>query len=232
VAYAEPPTVCTITPDDPLISEAVKKQYLKETRDAVMEWQYKIQAIAKNPSNWKINYVEDKSGCDVDIYFKRAYEDTTLSFHADVLGVYENGIIELYFQEYSTCGEHGEIRCYYDDVIPARELGITAKHEFGHALGLGHYKGGYDVHGVALSIMNPMTNRINDSNEITAIDTQSVITLYGQEGFTKKLPEFQTPQKIPDWIKQNAKWWSEGKITDGEYLEAIRYLINQKIIIL
>lgn len=35
---------------------------------------------------------------------------------------------------------------------------------------------------------------------------------------------------IPSWIKNNAKWWSEGSISDLEYVRAIEYLINQGII--
>ncbi len=35
---------------------------------------------------------------------------------------------------------------------------------------------------------------------------------------------------IPSWIKNNAKWWSDGIISDSEYVSAIEYLINQGII--
>ena len=35
---------------------------------------------------------------------------------------------------------------------------------------------------------------------------------------------------IPSWIKMNAKWWSEGKISDVEYVAGIEYLVNQGII--
>jgi large repetitive protein len=45
-----------------------------------------------------------------------------------------------------------------------------------------------------------------------------------------------TPKKpgstliLPTWIKTNAKWWSEGLISDSEYVTGIEYLINQGII--
>jgi len=35
---------------------------------------------------------------------------------------------------------------------------------------------------------------------------------------------------IPPWVKNNAKWWSEGLISDLEYVRAIEHLINQGII--
>ena len=35
---------------------------------------------------------------------------------------------------------------------------------------------------------------------------------------------------IPDWIKNNAKWWSEGKIGDSDFTKDLQYLIEQKVI--
>ena len=39
-------------------------------------------------------------------------------------------------------------------------------------------------------------------------------------------------QKIPNWIKNNAKWWSSGLISDSEFLAGIEYLIGEKIILI
>ena len=36
--------------------------------------------------------------------------------------------------------------------------------------------------------------------------------------------------KIPQWVKTNAGWWAEGRISDSEYAQAIEYMINEKII--
>jgi hypothetical protein len=35
---------------------------------------------------------------------------------------------------------------------------------------------------------------------------------------------------IPPWIKNNAKWWSDGTITDSDFVQGIQYLINQNVI--
>ena len=43
---------------------------------------------------------------------------------------------------------------------------------------------------------------------------------------TPATPEFT----IPSWIKTNAKFWSDGKITDKDFVSGIQYLIKQKII--
>ena len=34
---------------------------------------------------------------------------------------------------------------------------------------------------------------------------------------------------IPSWIKNNAKWWSDGKIGDGDFIRGIKYLIEQDV---
>ncbi|KFM16871.1 Phosphate-binding protein PstS [Marine Group I thaumarchaeote SCGC AAA799-B03] len=35
---------------------------------------------------------------------------------------------------------------------------------------------------------------------------------------------------IPQWIRDNAKWWSEGLITDEDYINGLQYLIKQGIL--
>lgn len=37
---------------------------------------------------------------------------------------------------------------------------------------------------------------------------------------------------IPLWIKDNAKRWSEGSISEKDFASAIQYLIEQKIIVI
>jgi hypothetical protein len=44
----------------------------------------------------------------------------------------------------------------------------------------------------------------------------------------------QVPQRtsmaIPDWIRQNAAWWSDGAITDRDFASGIGFLVKEKII--
>ena len=37
---------------------------------------------------------------------------------------------------------------------------------------------------------------------------------------------------VPDWIKNTAKWYGECKITEADFLNAIKYLLQQKIIVI
>ncbi|MGI0011184.1 MAG: hypothetical protein ACREAE_07275 [Nitrosopumilaceae archaeon] len=36
--------------------------------------------------------------------------------------------------------------------------------------------------------------------------------------------------KIPFWVRNNAKWWADGKISDNDFVSGIQYLIGKKII--
>jgi len=46
---------------------------------------------------------------------------------------------------------------------------------------------------------------------------------------TKSLPEAQLIQ-IPEWIKNNAKWWADGLISQDSFVKGLEYLIKEKII--
>ncbi len=39
-----------------------------------------------------------------------------------------------------------------------------------------------------------------------------------------------TEYEIPKWIRDNAKWWSEGLISDQDYINGLQYLIKQGIL--
>lgn len=38
--------------------------------------------------------------------------------------------------------------------------------------------------------------------------------------------------KVPEWIKNNARWWSEGLIGDFDFLKGVEFMINEKIILM
>ncbi len=37
-------------------------------------------------------------------------------------------------------------------------------------------------------------------------------------------------QPIPGWIKNTASWWSEGLITEDEFIKGIEYLVEKRIL--
>jgi hypothetical protein len=44
------------------------------------------------------------------------------------------------------------------------------------------------------------------------------------------LAQAQQSYSIPSWIKNNAKWWSEGQISDSDFINGTQYLLQQEII--
>ena len=44
--------------------------------------------------------------------------------------------------------------------------------------------------------------------------------------FLQKIEE----NKIPLWIKNNAVWWTQNKITDSDFMQGVQYLVEKKII--
>jgi len=43
---------------------------------------------------------------------------------------------------------------------------------------------------------------------------------------------FPEPIPVPDWIKNNAKWWSTGKISDKEFISGVQFMIQNNIMII
>ena len=49
-----------------------------------------------------------------------------------------------------------------------------------------------------------------------------VASLFSVKSFAEDL-------QIPPWVKNNAKWWSEGQIGDNDFVKGIQYLIQTGI---
>jgi len=76
-------------------------------------------------------------------------------------------------------------------------------------------------------------------------DPQSYVDRYNnelryKEWFDRNFPDYtiyeavglaeSAKEKVPGWIKNNAKWWSEGQIDDGTFVNGIQFLMTKKII--
>jgi len=64
-------------------------------------------------------------------------------------------------------------------------------------------------------------------NYIDYVDT--VITKYPYTSTEKPEPVIVKPATIPLWVKNNAKWWSDGGIEDSDFITGIQFLIDNKI---
>lgn len=85
-------------------------------------------------------------------------------------------------------------------VSPEYAREIT-KHELGHVLGFPHSDDPDDI-------MYP--------------------SLENYEEWQKLQEEKET--KIPDWIRENAEWWSQGLIQDDDFVSGLQYLIDENIL--
>ncbi|MEK0352506.1 MAG: hypothetical protein QQN57_06430, partial [Nitrosopumilus sp.] len=44
--------------------------------------------------------------------------------------------------------------------------------------------------------------------------------------------EIMEKLQIPDWIRNNAKWWSEGQIGDSDFTSGIQFMIKENIMVI
>ncbi len=81
-------------------------------------------------------------------------------------------------------------------------------------------------------------DQIQDSEFVTSIEyliNQRIIKLdipeptEEEKRYESSIPE-PKEQSIPVWIKNNAKWWSESKISTNEFVSGIKFLVEQGII--
>lgn len=77
------------------------------------------------------------------------------------------------------------------------------------------------------------------SSSLLYVPLADKVTELGKQGLSKVTYngeslwnyESEGTLEIPEWIRNNAKWWSEGLLTDQEYINGLQYLIQQGIIV-
>jgi len=63
------------------------------------------------------------------------------------------------------------------------------------------------------------------SNSIEYMIKQGIIDI--QE---LKPQSYTAKRNVPEWVKNNAMWWSQGQISDTDFVKGIQYLLEQQII--
>ena len=66
---------------------------------------------------------------------------------------------------------------------------------------------------------------------IPFFEGDSQVEIIGTEVLETEIEEIitETPIEIPSWVKNNAGWWAEGKVTDDDFVNGIQYLITEGI---
>jgi hypothetical protein len=208
-------TVCIIEPDYPnndVLSESFAKRLMDETRISISEWEVQLQSSerGRDKSMWEINQIpislEKQDGFDYDqchIFIKFKDKPDSQDEWYKLLGktIYEIGDtgrsdITIYYNNIKFCKTEDKDWVYFDpcyEDLPRlmQQIQTVVKHEFGHALGLGHYKSDdLDVsiawaRGTvpAPSIMAVFSHQNLNENVIKPKDVVAVRSLYGENGF-------------------------------------------------
>ena len=216
------PTVCTIEPDptqDEYLTESYVGIILTDTRNAIGEWESQLKnkiIYEKDKANWEIKYVDvpleeqdyfDYDTCTVFITFEPKPQDKSKWFSYIGDSQYEAGntgrtTMIVYYAGIKFCVSEDAKFYYYDPCYTDRprtfsQISSVLRHEFGHALGLGHYIS--DDNDVNLnwargsipapSIMAIFSHQATRENRIQTIDIDTVHSLYGERGFLGDEPK-------------------------------------------
>ncbi len=206
---SHPPTVCIFQPNDPRIDESRWNNWYSDAKTGIDTWRSILSQTGQG--NWDINIVEvslDKadllnhSACDVSIKFvKQLYESDGNCVNA--LGcAWQGGLIKIVYSNFEYCGKvynsdfgiNVNRYCFSDNFTRSKQMANTVQHEFGHALGLGHYRGydststqeWYDYKLGAPSIMAWIEPN-EEVRQISQNDVSRILDWYGSQGFGKKI---------------------------------------------
>ena len=211
----EIPLVCILEPtyeNNEYLTEDFVERLMKETWWVIEEWEVHLKQSERtsDKSKWEINQIiipfeEQKEfeyyKCYIFIHFKDKPELEKDWYKILGKTEYEEGDtgrsdITIYYADIKFCVTE-DIKfyyydpCYQDSRRIMQQIKNLIKHEFGHALGLGHYVADSVEVNIAWargqisapSIMAVFTHQNFNENAITPKDIEKVRSIYGEKGF-------------------------------------------------
>lgn len=211
----EIPLVCILEPtyeNNEYLTENFVERLMKETWWVIEEWEVHLKQSERtsDKSKWEINQIIiplekqkefEYDKCYIFIHFKDKPELEKDWYKLLGKTKYEEGDtgrsdITIYYADIKFCVTE-DIKfyyydpCYQDSRRIVQQIKNLIKHEFGHALGLGHYVADSVEVNIAWargqisapSIMAVFTHQNFNENAITPKDIEKVRSIYGEKGF-------------------------------------------------
>lgn len=242
--YAGVDPIQSFTEYKKILNKGISDSILKETKSALDTWESLLKQRERSrdaQKSWDFDYkiitleqqkTFDERSCSVVIKFVPTPSRSSEMYR--VLGITENKdtqttdhrLIYVYYQKLGSCISNWDKHyiyykpCYVNDVILAVQIGNTVRHEFGHALGLGHYYFADDPNMYwkdsttpAPSIMTIFGPDLYDEQEIKQMDVDKVREIYGEKGFVKQV---QSQTKTKNNIESKSDEVKTMKNTDAK----------------
>ena len=71
-----------------------------------------------------------------------------------------------------------------------------------------------------------------DPYQASLVISLLILILQPSKSAPKPAVTTEPETSIPDWIKNNAEWWSSGQIPDSAFVSGIQWLISNNIIVI
>jgi Tfp pilus assembly protein PilF len=178
-------------------------------------------AIAQSNENPEIMFNLAKE------HFVKGEYNQAVTIYDDILEIAPNNISTLKMKgiAQSNLDQHSNSLKQFFKVLQHRPNDVISLTGMGVGFGnLGEYQESMTYFEKA-SIEKPNSVVINNYKEFI----NKVIQKYPYTA-TEKPNEIQQNPAIPEWIKNNAKWWSLTQISDQDFAQGIEYLVQQGII--